>query len=189
MPSGSLVTLVSIRLCSVSAICLYPLTAESSCEVTELQLHLRCSCKRKLLFLTMVLNIHCWFVLKEHYQNLKLWVMSASFMFLNFVCVFRHRPPPPPLMLSFGLSLWTSSFFCLILWPFALFAEARVKWSWVRLLTHLLSTTTSTAASLTCIIEHAAEQPKGKTPGKSHSCCSGQIIFKLGFWDRKGQKK
>lgn len=96
MPSGSLVTLVSIRLCSVSAICLYPLTAESSCEVTELQLHLRCSCKRKLLFLTMVLNIHCWFVLKEHYQNLKLWVMSASFMFLNFVCVFRHRPPPPP---------------------------------------------------------------------------------------------
>lgn len=71
-PSGYLVNLESIRLCSVFALFPHsPPTAQPSHEVSELQLNLRWSGKRKLLFfLTIILDVHSWFDFKGTLQSL-----------------------------------------------------------------------------------------------------------------------
>lgn len=116
----------------------------------------------------------------------KICFWSSQHLFLGILhLVYLDIEAPPVLMLSFVLSLLRSPSSCLIPSPFSLFAEDEVKY-WGRRFTHLLSTTAA-AASWTCIIEHAAAWPKGKTPGQSHKiCCSGQAIFKSGsgqFWE------
>lgn len=80
-PSGS----VSVWKASGYAQCSHsypqrPPTAQSSCEVTELQLNLRWSGKRKLLFLfiflTMILNVHGWFDFKGTLSDSLQWTVE-----------------------------------------------------------------------------------------------------------------
>lgn len=193
-PSGSLVNLESIRLCLVLALfpqC--PPTALPSCEVSELQLNLWWSGKRKLLFFffTLILDVHSWFDFKGTLSESVQWVVEKKthgkthfcWMKLTFCqCLTLHIFSVRHLPYAYVVCwLKLFHFSCLIPSPLPLFAKAGVKWYWAMVLSHHHHHRCCCLPALhywTC-----CSTATGETPGHSpriRISCSRQAIFKLG---------